>query len=175
MDSKKLFFALWPDDRQRENLRNTMSPVARQVEGSAVFRGNWHVTLVFVGEVPADRVAEIQAATADIEVEAFRLRFDRLAFWQRPRIACLQAMSVPPPLEALVNALNQALVPFGHEPETGHYRPHVTAVRRARAFEPIMLARPLELSFDGFELVESVSTREGVQYHLLKQQLRHHS
>lgn len=169
MDSKRLFFALWPDDRQRETLRNTMSPVARQVEGSAVYRGNWHVTLVFIGEVAANRVADLQAATAGIAVDAFRLRFDRLAFWQRPRIACLQAMSVPPPLEALVSDLNGALVPFGHEPEKGHYRPHITAVRRARTFEPIMLARPLELSFDSFELVESVSTREGVQYHPLKQ------
>ena len=169
MDNKRLFFALWPDDRQRETLRNTMSPVARQVEGSAVYRGNWHVTLVFIGDVPANRIAELQAATSGIEVEAFRLRFDRLAFWQRPRIACLQAMSVPPPLDALVNDLNAALVPFGNEPDKGHYRPHITAVRRARAFEPIVLARPLELSFDGFELVESVSTREGGQYRPLKQ------
>jgi len=169
MTDKRLFFALWPDDRQRERLRDTMSPVARQVEGNAVYRGNWHVTLVFVGNFPEMRVAELQAATADIAVEPFRLRFDRLAYWQRPRIACLQAMSVPPPLEALVADLNRALAPFDLEPETGHYRPHVTAVRRARAFEPIVLARPLELNFESFELVESVSTRDGVQYHPLKQ------
>ena len=169
MSDKRLFFALWPDDRQRERLRDTMSPVARQVEGNAVYRGNWHVTLVFIGNFPANRVAELQAATGDIAVEPFRLRFDRLAYWQRPRIACLQAMSVPPPLQALVDGLNRALAPFDLEPETGHYRPHVTAVRRARAFEPIMLARPLELNFESFELVESVSTRDGVQYHPLKQ------
>ena len=169
MTEKRLFFALWPDDRQRERLRDTMSPVARQVEGNAVYRGNWHVTLVFIGNFPANRVAELQAATGDIAVEPFRLRFDRLAYWQRPRIACLQAMSVPPPLQALVDELNRALAPFDLEPETGHYRPHVTAVRRARAFEPIMLARPLELNFESFELVESVSTRDGVQYHPLKQ------
>ena len=104
-----------------------------------------------------------------IRTEPFRLRFDRLCFWQRPRIACLQAMSVPPPLAALVVDLNGVLERFGVAPESGSYRPHITAVRRARSFEPIVLARPLELNWSGFELVESVSGREGVQYHPLKQ------
>ena len=166
---KRLFFALWPDERQRETLRNTMSPVARVVEGNAVYRGNWHVTLVFIGGFPEQRIGELQEATRGIRVEPFRLRFDRLCFWQRPRIACLQAMSVPPPLERLRGHLHAALERFDVEPESAPYRPHVTAVRRARAFEPILLARPLELNWSGFELVESVSTRDGVQYHPLKQ------
>jgi 2'-5' RNA ligase len=169
MPERRLFFALWPDDRQRETLRNTMSPLARQVEGSAVYRGNWHVTLVFVGNFPAERVDELHEAASVVRTEPFRLRFDRLSFWQRPRIACLQAMSVPPPLEALVTDLNAVIERFGVAPESGRYRPHVTAVRRARTFEPIVLARPLELNWSGFELVESVSGREGVQYHPLKQ------
>ena len=169
MADKRLFFALWPDERQRETLRNTIGPVVRQVEGKAVHRGNWHVTLVFVGNFPELRVPELLEAAGDIEPEPFRLRFDRLCFWQRPRIACLQALSVPPPLDALVSELNDVLRRFDREPDTGNYRPHITAVRRARAFEPILLARPLELSFTRFALVESVSTRSGVEYHPLKQ------
>ena len=166
---KRLFFALWPDERQRETLRNTMSPAARVVEGNAVYRGNWHVTVVFIGAFPEQRIGELQAAVEGIRAEPFRLRFDRLCFWQRPRIACLQAMSVPPPLERLRGDLHAALEPFDVEPESAPYRPHITAVRRARSFEPILLARPLELNWSGFELVESVSTRDGVQYHPLKQ------
>ncbi len=169
MADKRLFFALWPDERQRETLRNTISPVVRQVEGKAVHRANWHVTLVFVGNFPELRVDELREAAGAIEPEPFRLRFDRLCYWQRPRIACLQAMSVPPPLDALVTELNQVLERFEREPETGTYRPHITTVRRARAFEPIVLARPLELNWTGFELVESVSTRNGVEYRPLKQ------
>lgn len=169
MADKRLFFALWPDERQRETLRNTIGPVVRQVEGKAVHRGNWHVTLVFVGNLPELRVPELLEAAREIEPEPFRLRFDRLCFWQRPRIACLQAMSVPPPLDALVSELNDVLRRFDREPDTGTYRPHITAVRRARAFEPIILARPLELTWTGFDLVESVSTRSGVEYHPLKQ------
>ncbi len=169
MADKKLFFALWPDQRQQEALRNTISPIARLVEGNAVVRGNWHVTLVFVGQLPEERIAELIAAAAAIEVEPFRLRFDRLTFWQRPRIACLQAISVPPSLQRLVEQLNEALSGLGVEPKMETYRPHITAVRKARSFEPIVLARPLELQWSGFELIESISLPGGVQYCPLKQ------
>lgn len=169
MAERRLFFALWPDDRQRDELRNTLSPLARQVEGDAVYRGNWHVTLVFVGPFPEERLPELLSMARQVTVEPFRLRFDRLCYWQRPRIACLQAMSVPPPLAALVADLNAVMERFGVCPESGRYRPHVTAVRRARAFEPLMLARPLTLNWSGFELVESIDGRDGVHYRPLKQ------
>lgn len=169
MAERRLFFALWPDDRQREELRNTLSPLARQVEGSAVYRGNWHVTLVFIGAFAEERLAELLPLLSQVATEPFRLRFDRLCYWQRPRIACLQALSVPPSLAALVDDLNALMEGFGMSPETGSYRPHVTAVRRARAFEPLMLARPLTLSWSGFELLESIRGRDGVHYRPLKQ------
>jgi len=169
MADKRLFFALWPDQRQQEALRNTISPIARLVEGNAVARGNWHVTLVFIGRFPEDRVAELMAAAAAVKVEPFRLRFDRLTYWQRPRIACLQAISVPPPLQTLVGQLNEMLPDFNVVPKMETYRPHITAVRRARSFEPIILARPLEVQWSGFELIESISLPGGVQYCPLKQ------
>ncbi len=78
-------------------------------------------------------------------------------------------MSVPAGLAQLVTSLHTVLEPFDIEPEAGTYRPHITAVRAARSFEPLSLARPLELTFNEFALVESVSTRDGVQYRPLKQ------
>ena len=38
MNIKRIFFALWPDHRQRERLRDIISPVAKEVEGRAVDR-----------------------------------------------------------------------------------------------------------------------------------------
>lgn len=169
MADKRLFFALWPDDRQRETLRDSLSPLVRQVEGRAVPRTNWHVTLVFVGPFPEERVGELATAAGEIEAEPLRLRFDRLVFWQRPRIAALQAMTVPPGLQRLVDRLNATIAQFGVEVETAAYRPHITAVRAARNFEPIVLARPLEMSFSGFELVESIPDTGGARYSPVKQ------
>lgn len=169
MADKRLFIALWPDERQRNMLRDVFRPLLSTVEGNAVDRRNWHVTLVFVGSLADEKVPALIKTVSQIEVQPFRLRFDRLDFWPRPKIACLQAMVVPEELKKLKSDLGSALLPFDIEPESLEYRPHITAVRPARPFETQRLARPVELLWSNIELVESISGAGGIQYHPLKQ------
>jgi len=169
MDRKKLFLALWPDDRQRNTLRDTFRPLLSTVEGKMTDRRNWHVTLVFIGEFDAELVPELLVRIAHVDVQPFRLRFDRLSYFTRPKIACLQAMTVPDELKQLKEDLEILLLPYNVSPEDLEYRPHITAVRAARPFEPVRLARPLELQWSGFELIESISTPGNIQYRPLKQ------
>lgn len=171
MSERRLFFALWPSDRQREELRDTISAAASAVEGRTVYRGDWHVTLVYIGAFPEERLPELQRVAANVEVRPFRIRFDRLDFWARPKIACLTAVAVAPELQALVEALEAGVRPLGIEPENRTYRPHITITRHARAFTPEPLARPVTLEWSGFELVESVSAGRGATYRPLKQGL----
>lgn len=169
MTEKRLFLALWPDDRQRENLRDVLRPLVGSVEGKAVDRGNWHVTLVFIGGFRERAIPLLQEAIADVHCEPFRLRFDRVNFWPRPKIACMQAMKVPDELARLKQDLETVLLPLGIEPEAQTYRPHMTLARNVRSFETQMLARPVEMQWSDFELVESASTTRGVQYRPMKQ------
>ena len=169
MSTKRIFFALWPDDRQRDRLRDHISPLAKLVEGQVVYRGNWHVTTAFIGEFPESRIAELQARAAQIPFEPFRLRFDRVEFWPRPKVASLVAPTVPPELQQLVAAQNSLLADFGVRVEDRMYRPHITVVRRARPFETQRLAQPAVFEWSGVELVESVSQPGGATYRVLKQ------
>ena len=169
MADKTLFFALWPSERQRELLRDTINPVLTSVEGRAVDRRNWHITLVYVGTFPEERIPGLKAAVDIIEPGNIRLRFDRLTFWQRPKVACLDVMTIPPELERLVRSIEQALLPFGFTPQERTYRPHITAARKVRAFPEVRLTRAVELQWSDFELVESISIRGDVQYRVLKQ------
>ena len=109
MSTKRIFFALWPDDRQRDRLRDVISPLLKLVEGQAVHRGNWHVTTAFIGNFPETDIPGLLARAAQIEVEPFRLRFDRVEFWPRPKVASLVAATVPPELQRLVDAQNALL------------------------------------------------------------------
>lgn len=169
MDQKRLFFALWPDDRQRETLRDALQPIVGTLEGRPVDRRNWHVTLVFIGAFPERRIGELLEATSGIKCPPIRLRFDRVRYHARPKIAWLEAMFVPPELGSLVTRLETGLEPFGFRPENRSYRPHITLARKAPAFEAQTLARPVELTWSGFELMESVPTSRGVRYRPLKQ------
>lgn len=169
MDKKRLFLALWPDDRQRNTLRDAFRPLLSPIEGKMVDRRKWHVTLVFIGEFPEASIPELLVKLSHIEVQPFRLRFDRLSFFPRPKIACLEVMTVPDELRQLKSDLESALLPYDVAPEDLEYRPHITAVRAARPFEPVRLARPLEMQWSGFELIESISMPGSVQYRPLKQ------
>ena len=169
MNTKRLFFALWPDNRQRDRLRDVVNSVAKAVEGRAVDRRNWHVTLAFIGAFPAHRVPYLLERAAAIRVQPFSLNFDRLEFWPRPRIACLCAVTVPPELQALADGLNGIIADLGLRPEERAYRPHITVVRNARHFDTERLAQRATTEWSGFELMESVSSPGGVRYLPLKQ------
>ena len=169
MNTKRLFFALWPDHRQRDRLRDVVASVAKTVEGRAVDRRDWHVTLAFVGPFPENRVPYLLERAAQIEVEPFRLNFDRLEYWARPRVASLSAATVPPALQQLVDSLNAVLLDLGLKPEDRNYRPHITVVRNARAFTTERLSQRVTTEWSSFELVESVSVPGGVSYVPLKQ------
>lgn len=169
MTNKRLFFALWPDNRQRDRLRDVITAVAKTVEGNAVDRRDWHVTLAYIGEFPESRIADLQQRASQIRVEPFRLSFDRLEFWARPRVASLTAATVPDELERLVAALNIVLLDEGVAVEDRAYRPHITVVKHARSFTTERLAQRASTEWSSFELVESVSGPGGVTYRPLKQ------
>lgn len=169
MSTKRIFFALWPDERQRDRLRDQISPLAKLVEGQVVYRGSWHVTTAFIGSFPEADIPELLARAAQIPVEPFRLRFDRVEFWPRPKVASLVAPTVPPELQRLVDAQHALLTDFGVMVEDRTFRPHITVVRRARPFETQRLAQPAVVEWSGFELVESVSQPGGASYQLVKQ------
>ncbi|MDH3614186.1 MAG: RNA 2',3'-cyclic phosphodiesterase [Gammaproteobacteria bacterium] len=165
MSTRRLFFALWPDHRQRDRMRDFISPLANLVEGRAIDRRNWHITLVYIGEFPEDRIDELHEAKQAVTVEPFRLRFDRLEFWPRPKIAALVPPTMPPELERLVEDLRGRVFAAGVNPEHQRiYRPHVTIVRNARPFETQRLAQSAVVEWSNFELVESVSETGGVTY-----------
>lgn len=166
--SKKLFFALWPDNRQRDRLRDVINSVARNVEGKHVDRRDWHITLAFIGTVEDDQIPELQRRAAEIQVAPIRLGFDRLEFWPRPKVACLTAPTVSAELQSLVTSLEVLLLEYGVTFENRTYRPHITVARNARSFATERLAQRATTEWSGFELIESVSDGRDVSYVPLK-------
>jgi 2'-5' RNA ligase len=169
VSKKRIFFALWPSQKQRKKIEAAIEPYKAALAGKWTDRDNWHVTLVFIGSFPGKDIAALQAAASRIQCPAISLGFERIDYWKRPKIMCLLAGFVPNPLTDLVNSLQSVAGRFGFEPEKRPYRPHMTIARKAGFFEPIVLAQPLTLQWSRFELVESISTPSGVQYKPLKQ------
>ena len=165
MNTRRLFYALWPDMRMRDRMRDFITPVAKLVEGRMVERRDWHVTLAYIGDFPENRVDELVEAKKAAPFEPFRLRFDRLEFWPRPRIAALVPPNVPPAMDILVEDLKGRIFAAGVDPEHHRvYRPHITVVRNGRPFETQRLAQALVTEWAGFELMESVTEAGTTSY-----------
>ncbi len=169
MTTRRLFFALWPDNRQRDQLRDVINSVAKTVEGKAVDRRLWHATLAYIGDFDERRIPELRSLVSGVRMAPFRLGFDRLEFWARPRMACLVAATVPIELESLVASLHRVIAEVGVMPEDRSFRPHITVSHGARSFTTVRLTQRMMTEWSGFELMESVSGPGGVNYVPLKQ------
>ena len=164
MTKRTLFFGLWPDDRQRDRMRDFITPVTKLVDGRAVGRHEWHITLVYIGAIDERYIPELLQAARAVTFEPFRLRLDRMEFWPRPKIAAMVPPRVPTELEKLVEDLSGIVLASGVLPPQRVYRPHVTVVRNARPFETERLPQSAATDWADFELLESISERGNVTY-----------
>jgi len=164
MATKTVFFALWPDNRQRERMRDFISPVVRQVEGRATDRREWHITLSYLGEIDEKLIPELIESEKNIQFEPLRIRLDRMEYWPRPKIAAMVPPRVTPDLAALVEDLSGLTLAAGVLPAQRVSRPHVTVVRNARPFETERLAQSAVTEWSNFELLESTTERGVTTY-----------
>jgi 2'-5' RNA ligase len=129
MLNRRLFFALWPDDAERD----AIVAAARRLfplSGRPVSAADLHVTLAFVGSVDdarTDRLLELERPLPGIP-----LCFDHLEHWPKPRVLVAAARQTPAALQHVVDELWRRLDRFGFARETRPFRPHVTLARDVR-------------------------------------------
>jgi 2'-5' RNA ligase len=166
-DSRRLFFALWPDSGLREQLMRAARPIVELTPGRLQQPQQWHVTLVFLGAVPATRLPVAQQAAAAVRAEPFELTLDTVEYWRRAGVVCLTARQTPPALERLVATLRGELDERGFATEQRTYRPHLTLARRVRPLRDLPAPDPLTWPATEFVLVESTSGAHGSVYTVL--------
>ncbi|WMW66520.1 RNA 2',3'-cyclic phosphodiesterase [Nitratidesulfovibrio liaohensis] len=94
--------------------------------------GNWHLTLRFLGDVPAPRCNEVANALRTISFAPLQLAVGAAgAFPARgaPRVLWLGLAQGAPECTALATAVNAALAPLGFAPEDRPFAPHLTMAR----------------------------------------------
>ena len=156
----RLFVALWPTDETRAHIAAvqralTLPPGARAAAPYGV-----HITLAFIGTVPAAELDTVHAA-ARVRSVGVAMLLDRLEVW-KGGIVVLQPSSVPEPLTALHARLTASLSAAGVSFDEAHaFHPHVTLARKARGFAAATPARVAWRSA-GHVLVASAAGRYSV-------------
>jgi len=158
--ARRLFFALWPDAATRRRLAGVATT------GRPVAARNYHLTLAFLGPVPASRFEAVVAAARPVAAPPLSFELDRYGGSRRARVLWLEPARVPRPLVHLQEALWLRLEPLGWTRESRPFRPHVTVARKAPAGIPDLQA-PLRWQSRGFVLVESETAPSGARYRVV--------
>ena len=151
---RRLFFALWPSP----SIRAGIVKRRKCVEGLSRRRvpdHNLHLTLLFLGDQPGDRLDEIVAAVESLHAVGFGILLDRFGWFARARVAWLGG-DVPSAGRAVVAQLSARMTSLGLQFDDRSWTPHVTLFRQVRKRPAFPDIEPLDWPVDRFELVESV-------------------
>lgn len=166
-NTARVFFALWPDP----DLRTALAGVGRQMHaqcgGRRTCAESIHITLAFVGEVEAGRIAELHALAAQLRCAAFDFELARTGWWRHNRIAWVAPETVPQGLTDLASELQSRLKLAGFRVDERTYFPHVTLLRKADCPRALAAMQPLHWTARDFVLVKSVIGENESAYEII--------
>jgi 2'-5' RNA ligase len=138
--------------------------------GRPVPPANFHITLAFVGELPAQDM-EALALRVDEWVERKRpqggsLDLNLTGYWQKPGIYWLGSNEWPEGLTRLASKLKNLSTAAGARRDRKPFQPHVTLFRNCRLPPPAPSSAPrFAFRYDHVTLFESRQGRRGMSYH----------
>jgi 2'-5' RNA ligase len=160
---RRLFFALVPKPSVGNQIGKLQGDLP--VSGRAAKSHQFHATLAFLGLQQQDTLPLIREVASQLNFRPCRIVLDRIGEFRRAGVLWLGASEIPEELEGFQSALVSALLDAGIGHDRKPWKLHVTLYRKMRIKSPIMHPMAIEWTVDGFDLIESVSIGNGVEYH----------
>jgi 2'-5' RNA ligase len=142
----RLFVALDIPEAVRAALTQCTAPLSKLCPGARwVSLAGAHVTLKFIGEVPAERGEAIRLSLAEVHgIASVEIRFAGLGFFpndRRPRVLWA-GIEGGPALAKLAAAVDERVATLGVAREAREFHPHVTLARldSAQGLDPLRAA-----------------------------------
>jgi 2'-5' RNA ligase len=166
-ESRRVFFALWPDAVANDALDSAARLATAICGGRRMRRDTLHLTLVFIGTASSTQLAALREAAGRVRAAPCEFVLDRLGCWKHNRIAWAGCQETPPGLLGLQADLAHNLVLAGFPAEDRAYMPHVTLVRNANCGVLPSMEQPIAWQALEFTLVESHLSNQGARYRVL--------
>lgn len=177
MSTIRAFIAIELSDEAKAVLADVSETLANQTPSGAV---KWvepqrmHLTLRFLGNTPLDKLDELAAALDAVAEQhaPFRLALNALGCFpngRRPRVIWVGVEGDVARAQALRATIEEAIEPFGWEPEEKPFKPHLTLGRVKDHKASIDLpwgqgVAPAEINVREIVLFESQLRRSGPIY-----------
>lgn len=172
--AERMFVALVPDAATRGALSTCAARFS--AAGRAIAPANIHMTLVFLGSVPAARRTVAARCLRQARIEAFDLRLDQLGHFAGSAILWAGMQSPPPALMTAQRRLAAGLRSAGFALEARRFRPHVSLMRDCHNLDAGVVAGPIAIDWPAREiaLMRSHPARGGSRYEVIESVLLGH-
>lgn len=167
--SRRIFFALWPDDQTRNRIAGAFNKTPQsKLSGRCLAASNLHLTLHFLGNVSQEKFDCAMDAAEKVKINPFKLTLDHYDCFDKARIFWLGAENVSSHLISLHKELAVVLADCGYIAEKRPFNPHITLMRKISLPIEKQSSESIEWQVNQFALVESIAVENGVEYHPVK-------
>lgn len=159
---QRLFFALDPPPSVRQRMADLQTGL--DLPGRVVPPRNFHVTLVFLGNVPAADIGRLLQTANRTPGPACRITLDRLGRFSRSGVVWLGCSSFPESLLDFQQRLHERLCGVGFSGESRGWAPHVTLYRNLRKPFAKIPFEVIDWQLKGYCLMQSSAAPGGPEY-----------
>lgn len=128
----RLFIAINFDDKIKDELCLLTDQLKNySVSGNFTRRENLHLTLVFIGETPSNKITSIKSAIDNIQQQPFDIKFTHIGKFKRTGGDIFWVgIDKMPALSSVYTQLYNNLTACGFNIESREYKPHLTLSRQ---------------------------------------------
>ncbi len=172
MDLKqRLFLALWPDEKTRQNLyvayQSTLAGSFEEAE-RPLGPASYHLTLHYLGQTGPDQKACYIEQAKRLSFTPFSMQIDTVGQFSRAAVSWLAPGKIPGELLQLHDDLRRNLADCGFKAEYRPFKPHITMARKFKLPIQEQKITPLCWDVDRFVLVLSAPSTQGVRYRVIE-------
>jgi 2'-5' RNA ligase len=160
----RLFFALWPPAAARARLAAQAAALALAAPAFPVREEKYHLTVAFVGEVPAPGEDRLRRIGGALRTQGFPITCDAYEYWPKPQVVVAAARTIPPALQGLWDDVHRALAADGFKMRVKRLRPHVTLAKRVTADPALPVFEPFTWLASDLRLLRSETAADRSVY-----------
>jgi len=161
---ERMFYAAAPDETTRDKIAAAATALPLDAAVLRVPPRNFHVTLAFVGEIPAASVSLLVGIGGAQSHAAFTLRFDACEYWAKPKVLVMAARKIPPAMGGLWRRLHADLAVHRWSWRATELRPHITLARKLSQAPVLPSMSAFDCTFREFSLMRSYTSGAGSVY-----------
>lgn len=166
MNIRRLFLAFWPNEKQLEKLHEIQSEYVGW--GREVVPENFHVTLLFLGNISYQTADCLIQTVQDVSRQPFRMKLDRLGYFDKTKIFWVGPTHIPHELETLYKSVRNCAQQCGISKLSKRYVPHVTLLRNCDIPISNPNFSPIDWQVEEFHLVESRLDKASARYYTVE-------